>query len=47
MWVGNLPAHAGEDDVVASFILHKALGYVIMRVEYRSYAFIIFRSISC
>ncbi|XP_045084993.1 pumilio domain-containing protein P35G2.14-like isoform X1 [Aegilops tauschii subsp. strangulata] len=46
LWVGNLPAHVGEDDVVASFAPHKTLDCVIMRIEYRSNAFIIFRSIA-
>uniref|UniRef100_A0A8R7QHZ5 RRM domain-containing protein n=1 Tax=Triticum urartu TaxID=4572 RepID=A0A8R7QHZ5_TRIUA len=46
LWVGNLPAYAGKDDAVASFALHKALDCVIMCVGYRSYAFIIFRSIA-
>ncbi|KAM3276776.1 hypothetical protein ACQJBY_044892 [Aegilops geniculata] len=44
--IGNLPAHAGEDDIVASFTPHKALDCVIMRVGYRSYVFINLRSIA-
>uniref|UniRef100_A0A8I6XUP4 RRM domain-containing protein n=1 Tax=Hordeum vulgare subsp. vulgare TaxID=112509 RepID=A0A8I6XUP4_HORVV len=45
LWVGNLPTHAGEDDVMAAFAPHGALDCVVMRAGSRSYAFVLFRSV--
>lgn len=46
LWVGNLPAHAGEDDVMAAFAPHEALDCVVTRTGSRSYAFVLFRSVA-
>ncbi|KAF2917067.1 hypothetical protein DAI22_09g165200 [Oryza sativa Japonica Group] len=45
LWVGNLPAQAAEDDVMASFSPHGALDCVMARAGPRSYAFVLFRSV--
>ncbi|KAM0879512.1 hypothetical protein ACQ4PT_034188 [Festuca glaucescens] len=46
LWVGNLPTHAGEDDVMAAFAPHGALDCALSRAGARSYAFVLFRSIA-
>ncbi|CAM0952430.1 unnamed protein product [Alopecurus aequalis] len=45
LWVGNLPTHAGEDDVMAAFAPHGALDCALSRAGSRSYAFVLFRSL--
>ncbi|KAF0914064.1 hypothetical protein E2562_026480 [Oryza meyeriana var. granulata] len=46
LWVGNLPAQAAEDDVMAAFSPHGALDCVMARAGPRSYAFVLFRSVA-
>jgi RNA recognition motif-containing protein len=46
LWVGNLPTHAGEDDVMAAFAPHGALDCALSRAGSRSYAFVLFRSLA-
>ena len=46
LWVGNLPTHAGEDDVMAAFAPHGALNCALSRAGSRSYAFVLFRSLA-
>ncbi|KAM3258945.1 hypothetical protein ACQJBY_050610 [Aegilops geniculata] len=46
LWVGNLPAHAGEDDVMAAFAPHEALDCAVTRAGSRSFAFVLFRSVA-
>ncbi|XP_047047073.1 flowering time control protein FPA-like [Lolium rigidum] len=46
LWVGNLPTHAGEDDVMAAFAPHGALDCALSRAGARSYAFVLFRSVA-
>lgn len=45
LWVGNLPAQAAEDDVMAAFSPHGALDCVMARAGPRSYSFVLFRSV--
>jgi hypothetical protein len=44
--VGNLPTHAGEDDVMAAFVPHGALDCALSRAGARSYAFVLFRAVA-
>ncbi|XP_051188864.1 flowering time control protein FPA isoform X3 [Lolium perenne] len=46
LWVGNLPTHAGEDDVMAAFVPHGALDCALSRAGARSYAFVLFRAVA-
>uniref|UniRef100_A0A0D9XFN4 Reticulon-like protein n=1 Tax=Leersia perrieri TaxID=77586 RepID=A0A0D9XFN4_9ORYZ len=46
LWVGNLPAHASEDDVMAAFSPHGGLDCAMARAGPRSYAFVLFRSVA-
>ncbi|XP_062198686.1 flowering time control protein FPA-like [Phragmites australis] len=44
LWVGNLPSHVSEGDVMALFAPHGALDCALARAGSRSYAFVLFRS---
>ncbi|TVU01431.1 hypothetical protein EJB05_53107 [Eragrostis curvula] len=44
LWVGNLPSHVSEGDVMALFAPHGALDCALARAGPRSYAFVLFRS---
>ncbi|KAK3129724.1 hypothetical protein QOZ80_6BG0483800 [Eleusine coracana subsp. coracana] len=44
LWVGNLPSHVGEGDVMALFASHGALDCALSGAGPRSYAFVLFRS---
>ncbi|KAM0930081.1 hypothetical protein ACQ4PT_001157 [Festuca glaucescens] len=46
LWVGNLPTHAGDADVMAAFAPHGALDCALSRAGARSYAFVLFRSLA-
>ncbi|KAG8050536.1 hypothetical protein GUJ93_ZPchr0009g2360 [Zizania palustris] len=46
LWVGNLLAQTGEDDVMAAFSPHGSLDCVLARAGPRSYAFVLFRSVA-
>ena len=44
LWVGNLPLHVTEGDLLALFGPHGALDCALARAGSRSYAFLLFRS---
>ncbi|KAJ1290422.1 hypothetical protein BS78_02G242000 [Paspalum vaginatum] len=44
LWVGNLPSHVTESDLMALFAPHGALDCALARAGSRSYAFVLFRS---
>ena len=44
LWVGNLPSHVSEGDLMALFAPHGALDCALARAGSRSYAFILFRT---
>lgn len=44
LWVGNLPSHVTEGDLLALFGPHGALDCALARAGSRSYAFVLFRS---